>query len=137
MNHWTSIGLALGLGILIGFAAGSFRSGEPRGVDAELKAQISALTTRLSELDARLASRAGSAAQALDSEQILAAVRTALAERDAAAAADVASRRAPDDAGDRGLTSSERQELRSLMESDSDPSDLMPLVRKTVRSLNP
>jgi hypothetical protein len=134
MNHWASVGLALGLGILIGYAAGSFRSGEPRGVDAELKAQMSALTTRLSELDARLASRAGSAAQALDSQQILAAVRTALAEREAPAAADVASQRTPDD---RGLTSSERQELRSLMESDSDSSDLMPLVRKTVRSLNP
>ncbi len=131
--------LSLGCGILIGLAAGLNLGAPAAGSDdGELKAELSTLSRRLAELDARLASR-----PALDdAELILDAVRTALAEREGAASAKLAerapdARSAPAPTSRQTWTAAESEQARSMLErGGAELSDVLPLARKAVRALD-
>jgi hypothetical protein len=135
MHGSTMIALSIVCGALLGLALGLSLSG-PSSTDAELREQLSALTRRLAELDARLASVS-------DEERIAAAVRSALAERDAAAGAGAPERNLADArrelprARSESWTTEDSERSRSLLESAAEPEEVLPLARKAVRSLNP
>ncbi len=127
MDTGLKIALSLGCGVLIGLAAGLNLNRSDSG-SAELKAEISALSRGLAQLDARLASGSATA----DPELILEAVRTALAERGEPATPKRGESAPTSDA----WTAAESEQIRSAMEHGADPQDMLPLARKAMRSLN-
>lgn len=139
METWMKIALSLGCGILIGLAAGLNLGAPAAGSDdGELRAELSTLSRRLAELDARLASRS----TLDDAELILDAVRTALAEREGSGGAQLAERApdvrpAPAPTSGQPWTAAESEQARSMLErGGAELRDVLPLARKAVRALD-